>query len=152
MSVPICSEVSRNSGQNHRDGTRARVRESGHVPSRFPSRDARPECPDWAEGSKCLETRCTEDGFKRRRYLRADGVRITTIEVPMSVWKSLNRTGRAKNRFAEWTRERKREATRLRAVELVRAGWKRIAVASELGVPLRTVQGWTKGLAVGVQS
>lgn len=46
MSVPICSEVSRFSGQNHRDGTRAHVRESGHVPSRFPSRDDPAECPD----------------------------------------------------------------------------------------------------------
>ena len=42
-------EVSRNSGQNHRDGTRAHVRESGHVPSRFPSRDALSLCPDSIE-------------------------------------------------------------------------------------------------------
>lgn len=151
MSVPISSEVSRISGQNHRDGTRACVRESGHVPSRFPSRDARPECPDLSASAKCLETRSTEEGFKRRRYLRADGVRVTTIEVPMSVWKSINRAGRGQDRFAQWTRERKREAVRLRAVALVLEGWRRIAVASELGVSVRSVCRWTKGLVVGVR-
>jgi hypothetical protein len=93
---------------------------------------------------KCLETRATPEGFRRRRYLRDDGVRVTTIEVPLSVWQSINRAGRARNRMAQWSRERQREAVRRRAVELVAAGWKRIAVASELNIPVRSVQRWTR--------
>ena len=86
MSVPIFSEVSRNSGQNHRDGTRARVRESGHVPSRFPSRDAPAECPDLQ--MRCLETR-RRNGMKWRRYRTEDGAIVTTYEVPVEVLRVL---------------------------------------------------------------
>ena len=95
---------------------------------------------------KCLETRATPEGFRRRRYLRDDGVRFSTIEVPLAVWQSINSAGRARDRFAQWSRERSREATRLRAVELVTAGWRRIAVASELGVSVRSVQRWTQAI------
>jgi hypothetical protein len=90
---------------------------------------------------KCLETRRTPEGFKRRRYERTDGVRITTVEVPIELWSTFNRQGRG-NRLAGWTRARERDALRLRALEQQRLGWKAIASAHELGVPVRTVQRW----------
>lgn len=92
---------------------------------------------------KCLETRKTTEGFKRRRYQCEDGSRITTIEVPLSVWNSINKQGRGADRAAQWARERAREATRIKAVELVRSGWKPIAVASELGLAVRNVHRWS---------
>ena len=91
---------------------------------------------------KCLETRATPEGFKRRRYQREDGLRVTTIEVPLSVWQSINSQGRGADRAAQWGRERNREAIRARAVALVRDGWKPLAVASEMGLAVRNVQRW----------
>lgn len=35
---------------------------------------------------KCLETRKTPDGYKRRRYQLDDGTRQTTIEIPINLW------------------------------------------------------------------
>lgn len=93
---------------------------------------------------KCLETRKTPEGFKRRRYQRDDGLRVTTIEVPLSVWNSINRQGRGADRAAQWNRARNREAIRARAVALVREGWKTIAVASELGLAVRSINRWIK--------
>lgn len=94
---------------------------------------------------KCLETRITADGFKRRRYRHEDGRTVRTIEVPIEVWSSINKQGSARNRAAAWGRARERDALRVKAQELMRAGWKPLAVSSELGVPTRTLQRWRKG-------
>jgi Homeodomain-like domain len=93
---------------------------------------------------KCLETRTTPEGYKRRRYESAGGLRHTTIEVPLIVWSGINKQGRANNRAAAWTRARGRESKQLQAQHLVAHGWRKAAVAAELGVPLRTVQRWTR--------
>lgn len=45
---------------------------------------------------KCLETRVTSEGFVRRRYQMVDGTRLTTYEVPSSVYTALGR-----KRFAD---------------------------------------------------
>ena len=97
--------------------------------------------------ARCLETRATPDGFRRRRYQRDDGVRFTTIEVPLQVWTHLNKMGRGSNRAAQWERARAREAVRKQALQHLAAGWKAIASAHELGVPVRTVQRWRKAAA-----
>lgn len=126
MSVPISQEVSRNSGQNHRDGTRARDRESGHVPSRFPSRDARPECPDSA--TKVLETRM-RDGLKWRRLRTASGRTYWTVELPETVLRSVATQNQLAARLARWqSGEAKRE--RIAAItEQALAGVKPEAIA-----------------------
>lgn len=41
---------------------------------------------------KCLETRTTPEGFKRRRYENEDGLRTTTVEIPLSVFNELVRS------------------------------------------------------------
>lgn len=84
---------------------------------------------------KILETRTTQDGFKRRRYLYADGRRLTTIEIPLRVWNAVGKEPKKQNRI-------KREALKARALELLDAGWKPLAVSSELDVPVRTLQRW----------
>jgi hypothetical protein len=40
---------------------------------------------------KCLETRMTGEGFVRRRYQMVDGSRLTTYEIPSSVFSSFSR-------------------------------------------------------------
>lgn len=98
--------------------------------------------------ARCLETRATPDGFRRRRYQRDDGVRFTTIEVPLQVWNCLNKQGRGAYRRGQWERARARDAVRLQALKHMAEGWKAIASAHELGVPLRTVQRWRKAAAL----
>ena len=49
---------------------------------------------------KCLETRRRPDGTRWRRYRGPDGQIVTTVEVPESVWRQLNRVGRAQDRLA----------------------------------------------------
>lgn len=90
---------------------------------------------------RCLETRRTPEGFKRRRY-EQDGVRFTTIEVPMQVWTAINRAGRGNDRAAANARARARAQMRARCVLLRQQGWKPEAISSETGVPTRTVQRW----------
>lgn len=93
---------------------------------------------------KCLSTRVSPSGLKRRRYERDDGSRFSTVEVPAEVWDSLNREGRGRDRIAAKARVNARQALK----ELVRMdaarGVKAIASAHELGVPVRTVQRWRK--------
>jgi DNA-binding NarL/FixJ family response regulator len=95
---------------------------------------------------KCLETRRTPEGFKRRRYLRDDGGRFSTIEVPAELWEWMNGRGRSRNRLAEILREREREAVRQAARALLAEGWKPLAVAHQLNVSVRTVERWRKAL------
>lgn len=93
---------------------------------------------------KCLETRTTPEGYKRRRYESAGGLRHTTIEVPLAVWNGINKQGRANNRAAAWQRARDLESKRLQAQHLVAQGHSKAHVAGHLQVSLRTVQRWVK--------
>jgi hypothetical protein len=97
-----------------------------------------------AGGRRCLETRATPEGHRRRRY--ADG--SVTIEVPLSAWQFLNRAGRGQDRVAAHKREVQREAVRRRAVELAQGGWKPLAIAHELEVSERSVQRWISACSV----
>jgi hypothetical protein len=92
---------------------------------------------------KCLETRTTPEGYKRRRYESAGGLRHTTIEVPVEVWRGLNRQGRGNDRAAAWQRAQDRASKRWQVRALVASGERKAVVAERLGVPLRTVQRWT---------
>ncbi len=98
---------------------------------------------------RCLETRITPEGFKRRRYQSAPGVRHTTIEVPIELWQAVNATSTARARAA---RERAAQAQRVldrqslkRQVLLLAAHEKNgHQIAQRLGVPERTVYRWIK--------
>lgn len=93
---------------------------------------------------KCLETRRTADGFKRRRY-EDNGVRFTTIEVPVTVWNAINKQGRAKDRAAQAGRALARTQLRARVLGYRDAGWAAGKAAYVACVPLRTVQRWFSG-------
>lgn len=84
---------------------------------------------------KCLETRTTIEGFKRRRY-EDNGARFTTIEVPIDLWKKLCikaiRKGIRADRAAEIQR-----AKLLRQNE-----WSVDEISVELGVSMSTVVTW----------
>lgn len=82
--------------------------------------------------ARCLSTRATPEGFKRRRYAAADGTRLTTIEVPLELWEPLDRTPE------RWA------AVKAQALALVAAGEARKTVASALSVSYRSIQRWTK--------
>ena len=92
---------------------------------------------------RCLETRITPEGYKRRRYESAGGLRHTTYEIPAEVWRALNRQGRGNDRAAAWQRARDRDSKQMQAKALVAAGKSRAFVAGLLNVSLRTVQRWT---------
>lgn len=93
--------------------------------------------------ARCLSTRSTPEGFRRRRYETSDGLRFSTIEVPTVVWNYLNRQGSAKNRAAQAFRAMARANLRMKARALAALpGWRTLAIASELDVPVRTVQRW----------
>lgn len=91
---------------------------------------------------KVIESRVSAEGYRRRRYEDPKGVRSTTIEVPLDVWQAVISCTRSKDRAAEVVRARKRFALQGRAVRHWLEGWKAIASAHELNVPVRTVQRW----------
>lgn len=98
---------------------------------------------------KCLETRTTPEGFKRRRYQSAAGVRHTTIEVPVELWVAVNATSTtraraARERAAQAQRKLERESTRRQVLMLAGHGEKGHRIAQRLGVPQRTVYRWMK--------
>lgn len=94
---------------------------------------------------KCLETRLTPEGFKRRRYQGKDpNHRITTIEVPLEVWKGINAQGRGSDRAAAFARGQTKEARRLLGLQYVAAGWNIRSVAHELDVNPSTVVRWVQ--------
>ncbi len=90
---------------------------------------------------RCLETRQTPEGFRRRRYDN-NGLRFSTIEVPIEVWRGINGQGSARNRAEANARAKARESIRAHALRLSMEGWRTIAIASELQMPLRSVQRW----------
>lgn len=95
--------------------------------------------------ARCLETRRTPEGFRRRRY-EQDGVRFTTIEVPLEVWRGAVRHDQVARRLAGRERALKAQATKQRALQLLSEGWKPAAVAHEVGVTERAVQRWKRTL------
>lgn len=84
---------------------------------------------------RCLETRATAEGWRRRRYEDESGRRWTTLELPIEVLRSvgmgrLHECSRAHQRGVE-QRERARQ---LREEVARRDGWKVAAIAHDLGV------------------
>ena len=85
----------------------------------------------------------TPEGFKRRRYQGQDPKhRITTIEVPIEVWRGINAQGRGSNRAAAFARVQAKVARRLQGLQAVAAGLGIRAVARELNVNPSTVVRW----------
>jgi hypothetical protein len=86
---------------------------------------------------KCLETRTRADGMKSRRYELEDGRRITTLELPATVIKSIS-IKRVQEFMETWQRGEKqrtnRHARRQRIEELLRERVKPLAIADEVGV------------------
>lgn len=93
---------------------------------------------------KCLATRQTADGFRRRRYESPTGHRFSTVEVPLEVWNRLNSPGRARNRFAEIMTTLDRESRSRQVKSLRKSGLSCRDIAARLTIPLRTVQRYAK--------
>lgn len=93
---------------------------------------------------KCLETRTRKDGLRHRRYRDRYGLTHRTVEVPLEVWNTINRQGRARNRLAEHARVVHRKGLRAQALLLIQEGWKIVDIAHELSVGVRTVQRWKR--------
>lgn len=91
---------------------------------------------------KCLETRTTAEGYKRRRYATAAGHRFSTIEIPLEVWVRVNGVGRQRDRAAQANRALEREGLRRQALALCAAGRTPRDASAALGVPKRTIQRW----------
>jgi hypothetical protein len=101
---------------------------------------------------KCLETRTTPEGFKRRRYQSAAGVRHTTIEVPIELWQAVNATSTARaraarERAAKAQRKLERESIKRQVLLLAAHGENGHWISLRLGLPHRTVYRWLKGSA-----
>lgn len=91
---------------------------------------------------KVLETRETDQGYKRRRYESAGGVRTTTIEIPYSVFKFLNKAGRGTNRIAANQRALAGKSRQAQGLALLKAGRKPYDIAKILAVSPSTVYRW----------
>lgn len=99
---------------------------------------------------KILATRTTREGYKRRRYESAGGLRWTTIEVPIEVWNGINRQGRGNDRASAWQRARERDSLRLQAVRLRKAGREMSEVHKVISnVSRRTINRWCKAADEG---
>lgn len=94
---------------------------------------------------KCLETRTTPEGFKRRRYRSPTGVRRTTIEVPIEVWQAVNGSGAAYIRYAQAMFHDERQSLKRQGLALVGSGLSQREVARRLDVQASTVNRWVKG-------
>jgi len=81
---------------------------------------------------KCLETR-RRNGMKWRRYRTAEGAILTTYEVPVTVI-SLIGPARLREELQRAERTPQRKTRNARALTLLAAGWKPLAVANELGL------------------
>lgn len=95
-------------------------------------------------GIKCLETRVTPDGIKRRRYEHPDGTRMSTVEVPLKLWVSVCAGGRSAEKKAAWFRQQDKAAKQKKALQLSASGKTDCAIAAKIGVPRRTVSRWTR--------
>lgn len=87
-----------------------------------------------------LETRTDALGIIKRERLREDGLKFTTVEIPVEIWNDyFTSAQRGKNRMVAWLKKRERTAQKLRAQELFAKGWKLAAIASEVKIPERTL-------------
>ena len=86
---------------------------------------------------RCLETRMRSDGIKSRRYQLADGRRVTMLELPATVIKSVG-LKRVQEYMQIWIRAekaRKQTTARRRLIEsMLRQRVKPLAIAHEVGV------------------
>ena len=82
---------------------------------------------------KCLETRTRADGIKSRRYELEDGRRMTTLELPVTVIKSIG-LKRVQEFMETWQRGEMQRSRRQRIEELLRERVKPLAIADEVGV------------------
>jgi DNA-directed RNA polymerase specialized sigma subunit len=71
--------------------------------------------------------------MKWRRYRTAEGVIVTTYEVPCTVLQTLG-DSRLKSELQRAARQHERDARNARARTLLAAGWKPIAVGAEVGL------------------
>lgn len=94
---------------------------------------------------RCLETRITPEGFKRRRYQSPTGVRSTTIEVPIELWQAVNGRGASYIRYAQAMFHEERQSLKRQGLALVASGLSQREVARRLGVQASTVNRWIKG-------
>lgn len=95
--------------------------------------------------SKCLEARTIEFGLIRRRRLREDGVRFTTIEIPIEIWSTYYRRGnKGKDLMESWLRRRDRMAKRIEAQSCFTQGWKLDAIEQHIGINARTLSDWRR--------
>lgn len=101
--------------------------------------------------ARVLETRTLGPGVKRRRYERSDGSRYTTVEVPLTVLRSLGGAKRLEETVAAWHRGEQSRAVsktrRARIETLLRQGVKPTAIAHEVGVSEQRVRQIRKSLA-----
>lgn len=91
---------------------------------------------------KCLETRTTRDGFRRRRYRTDYGTTITTIEVPEAIWRGTVNLKVAARRTVGWRKTQAWDKLYFQSSQHKAAGWKALASAHELGLNVRIVQRW----------
>jgi hypothetical protein len=82
---------------------------------------------------KTIETRSVREGLTRRRYLLADGRRLTTYEVPATVLREFSYL-KVTKALEKWQRGEASRA-RVRLMEIrVAEGVKPAAIAHEVGV------------------
>lgn len=98
---------------------------------------------------RCLETRETPDGLKRRRY-EVEGVRerITTYEVPAQVLRAIG-IARVRQHVGAFYRglEAREKAAMLKDEVRKREDWKATAIANDLGITEARVRQIRKELA-----
>ena len=97
---------------------------------------------------KCLETRRRPDGLKVRRYRTDEGVTVRTIEMPIEVFRAVIRMDRFDARVAAHKRAIETKTKRQRALEMLRAGVKPVAVANDLGLSSFVVYKYRKTLCL----
>lgn len=88
---------------------------------------------------KCIATRRTPEGLKRRRYALEDGRRYWTIELPETVVLHLG-ASRMRESLARWQRGEDTRSRRAKLEEMVACGEKNTVVAHTLGISVRRVQ------------
>lgn len=89
---------------------------------------------------KCLETRRTKEGLRRRRYRTDDNRTFWTVEVPDSVLCHVTSQPRLRAALEAWKRAQATAARRVRVEALLAQDWKPLAVAEEVGMAVRSIQ------------
>jgi len=82
---------------------------------------------------KCLETRTTVEGFKRRRYSDDTGQRFTTIEVPIETWNQMQTAAFRKKAWHE------KDSLRKQVISLYQNGWTILEILLETGISIAAV-------------